>query len=218
MVAAPTNEHSLCQSKVSLFVCPPLLLLPWWWRVPYDVCMIISANTASGWAWCWQETNFIILHEKSTLHKHLELVVKNLPANARNTRDVRSIPGSGRSPGGGHGNPWTEEPVLPIGPRWCLCLPRAPSMSAAPSSWTSKFSLFVSAWSTHVEEEMATHSRILAWRIPGPEEPGGLQPMGSQRVGHGWATKHEKHIWTSESPPYLPLWQRERIKTLDTIT
>ena len=33
-------------------------------------------------------------------------------------------------------------------------------------------------------ERMATHSSILAWRIPGTEEPGGLQSMGSQRVGH----------------------------------
>ena len=35
-----------------------------------------------------------------------------------------------------------------------------------------------------VEKEMATHSTILAWRIPGMEEPGGLLSMGSQRVGH----------------------------------
>ena len=34
------------------------------------------------------------------------------------------------------------------------------------------------------EEEMAIHSSILARRIPWSEEPGGLQPMGSQRVGH----------------------------------
>ena len=34
------------------------------------------------------------------------------------------------------------------------------------------------------EEGMAVHSGILAWRIPGTEEPGGLQSMGSQRVGH----------------------------------
>ena len=33
-------------------------------------------------------------------------------------------------------------------------------------------------------EEMATHSSILAWKIPWMEEPGGLQSMGSQRVGH----------------------------------
>ena len=35
-----------------------------------------------------------------------------------------------------------------------------------------------------LEEEMATHSSILAWRIPWGEEPGGLQSMGLQRVGH----------------------------------
>ena len=33
-------------------------------------------------------------------------------------------------------------------------------------------------------KKMATHSSILAWRIPWREEPGGLQSMGSQRVGH----------------------------------
>ena len=35
-----------------------------------------------------------------------------------------------------------------------------------------------------MEKEMATHSSILAWRIPGTEEPGGLLSMGSHRVGH----------------------------------
>ena len=39
-----------------------------------------------------------------------------------------------------------------------------------------------------LEKEMAIHSSILAWRIPWTEEPGGLQSMGSQRVGHDWAT------------------------------
>ena len=35
-----------------------------------------------------------------------------------------------------------------------------------------------------LEKEMATHSRILAWRIPWTEEPGGLQSMGLQRIRH----------------------------------
>ena len=35
-----------------------------------------------------------------------------------------------------------------------------------------------------LEEEMATHSSILAWRIPWKKEPGGLESTGSQRVGH----------------------------------
>ena len=38
-----------------------------------------------------------------------------------------------------------------------------------------------------LEEEMATHSSILAWRIPGTEEPSGLPSMGSHRVGHDWS-------------------------------
>ena len=39
-------------------------------------------------------------------------------------------------------------------------------------------------WEDPLEKEMATHSSILAWRIPWTEEPGRLQSMGSQRVGH----------------------------------
>ena len=62
------------------------------------------------------------------------LVVKNPPANAGDTRDQTSIPGSG-------------DPL---------------------------------------EKEMATHCSILAWRTPWTEEPGGLQCMGSHRVGQDW--------------------------------
>ena len=43
-------------------------------------------------------------------------------------------------------------------------------------------------WEDPLEKEMATHSSILAWRIPWTEEPGRLQSTGSQRVGHGWVT------------------------------
>ena len=39
-------------------------------------------------------------------------------------------------------------------------------------------------WEDSLEKGMAIHSSILAWRIPWTEEPGGLQSMGSQRVGH----------------------------------
>ena len=62
------------------------------------------------------------------------------------------------------------------------------------------------------EEGTATHSSILTWRIPWTEEPGGLQPMGLQRVGHNWVgnsllwywiTKHmqkrETYTWKSSS-------------------
>ena len=43
-------------------------------------------------------------------------------------------------------------------------------------------------WEDLLEKGMAHHSSILAWRIPWTEEPGGLQSMGSQRVGYDWGT------------------------------
>ena len=45
-------------------------------------------------------------------------------------------------------------------------------------------------WEDPLEKEMATLFSILAWRIPWTEEPGELESMGSQRVGHDYETKH----------------------------
>jgi len=39
-------------------------------------------------------------------------------------------------------------------------------------------------WEVSLEKEMKIHSSILAWKIPWTEKPGGLQSMGSQRIGH----------------------------------
>ena len=51
-----------------------------------------------------------------------------------------------------------------------------------------------------LEKEMATHTSILAWRIPWTEEPGRLQSMGSQRVRHDWATSlHFTSLHTNTS-------------------
>ena len=44
-----------------------------------------------------------------------------------------------------------------------------------------------------LEKEMATHSSIHAWRIPWTEEPGWLQVMGLQRVGHNWSDLAHSH-------------------------
>ena len=55
-------------------------------------------------------------------------------------------------------------------------------------------------WKDPLEEGMATHSSILAWRIPCTEEPGGLQSMGSQRDGHDWsdlARMHRTEFWVA---------------------
>ena len=49
-------------------------------------------------------------------------------------------------------------------------------------------------WEDSLEEEMATHSSVLAWKIPWTEEPGGLQFMGLQRVRHDLATEHAHRV------------------------
>ena len=51
-----------------------------------------------------------------------------------------------------------------------------------PAMWESRVQSL--GWEDPLEKEMASHSSILAWRIPWTEEPGGLQPIGSQRVRH----------------------------------
>ena len=48
------------------------------------------------------------------------------------------------------------------------------------------------AWKDPLEEELATHSSILAWKMPWTEEPGGLQSMGSQRIKHNIATEQQQ--------------------------
>ena len=54
-----------------------------------------------------------------------------------------------------------------------------------------------------LEKGMATHSSILTCRIPWTEEPGGLQSMGSHRVGHGWATNTFGVLYSSPRTPSL---------------
>ena len=63
-------------------------------------------------------------------------------------------------------------------------------------------STIVAWWAKSVEKEMATHSSVLAWRIPGTGEPGGLSSLGSHRVGHDWsdlaaaAEPNQAYRWT----------------------
>ena len=49
-------------------------------------------------------------------------------------------------------------------------------------------------WEDHLEKEMTTLSSILAWEIPWTEDPGGLQSMESQRVGHNLAIKQQQGL------------------------
>ena len=94
--------------------------------------------------------------------------------------DLGSIPGSGRSPGEGNGNPlqyFCLENFMDEGAWWAM-------VHGVTKSQT-RLSDFTFTFHFHeLEKEMATHSSVLAWRIPGTGEPGGLPSMGSHRVGH----------------------------------
>ena len=60
------------------------------------------------------------------------------------------------------------------------------------------------SWEDPLEKNMATHSSILAWRISWTEEPGGLRPMGLQRVGHDLATNTSLSAETAPPPGSPP--------------
>ena len=71
-------------------------------------------------------------------------------------------------------------------------------------------SVFKGTWEEKSEKTMAPHSSTLAWKIPWTEEPGGLQSMGSLRVGHAWVTSlwlftfiHWRRKW-QPTPVFLP--------------
>ena len=84
------------------------------------------------------------------------------------------------SSGEGNGTPlqysWLENP-MDGGAWWAV-------VHGVTKSWT-RLSDFTFTFHFHaLEKEMATHSSVLAWRIPGTGEPGGLPSLGSHRVGH----------------------------------
>ena len=126
-------------------------------------------------------------------------------------RDTGSILGSWRSLGGGNGNPLQ-----------CSCLEnpmdrgvwRATVLGVA-KSWTRLSDFTFTSHFHALEKEMATHSSVPAWRIPGTGEPGGLPSIGSHRVGHDWSNlavaaawnnvtiNSNEHVWSTYSLPNI---------------
>ena len=90
---------------------------------------------------------------------------------------------------------WREEPVITVS---CGC--KCSFLSASVYTWGKGTS----------RRRRCTHSSALAWKIPWTEEPGRLQSMGSQRVGHNWVTSlslfifmHWRRKW-QRTPVFLP--------------
>ena len=61
-------------------------------------------------------------------------------------------------------------------------------------------------WEDPLEEETATHSSILSWEFPWTEEPGGLQSIGLQRVGHDWTCMHAHQVANTAPETFKCLW------------
>ena len=78
---------------------------------------------------------------------------------------------------------WQPTPVLLPGKshEWA-------AVHGVAKSWTRLSDFTFTSHFHALEKEMATYSSVLAWRIPGMGEPGGLPSMGSHRVGHDWSS------------------------------
>ena len=111
------------------------------------------------------------------------------------------------SSGEGNGTPLQYsclENPMDGGARWA-------TVHGVAESWT-RLSYFTFTFHSYaLEKEMATHSSVLAWRIPGTGEPGGLPSMGSHRVGHDWSdlAAAAAAVQFSHSVMSNSLWPRE---------
>ena len=108
--------------------------------------------------------------------------------SACNAGDPGSIPGLGISSGEGIG--------YPLQYSWASLV--AQMIKNLPAMWETW--VWTLAREDPLEEGTATHSSLLAWRIPWTEEPGGLQSMELQRVGHDWAIKHRTAATCGDHP------------------
>ena len=153
-----TEEPGRLQSKGSL-------------RVGHDWATSLSLFTFMHWRRKWQPTPVFLPGESQGQRSHWAAIYGVAQSRTR----LKWLSGSrDRFQYSCLENPWTEKPG------------RLQSMGSlrVRHDWATSLSLF----HFHaLEKEMAIHSSVLAWRIPGTGEPGGLPSMGSHRVGHDWS-------------------------------
>ena len=122
-------------------------------------------------------------------------MIRGFPGNSAgkestcNAGNPSSTPGLGRSTG--------EGIVYPFQYSWVSLV--AQTVKNPLAMWETRVQYL--GWEDLLEKGMATHSSILAWRIPWTEKPGGLQSLGSQRVGHDSETLEQIEILNF---PFLP--------------
>ena len=130
-------------------------------------------------------------------------VKKRMPFTKRKNADLLNCRTLYGAPGEGDGTPLQysclENPM--DGGAWWA------AVHGVTKSWT-RLSDFTFTFHLHaLEKEMATHSSVFAWRIPGTGKPGGLPSMGSHRVGHDWSDLAAATVWCSSLSEVLPTHQ-----------
>ena len=130
-----------------------------------------SSTNGHKWAWlCPTKHSFAKIGDRYVWPGACHLPVSTLESNSVVVRRRQCHPTPVLLPGKSHG----RRSLVGCSP-W------------GPKSWT-RLSDFTFTFHFHaLEKEMATHSSVLAWRISGTEEPGGLPSMGSHRVGQDWS-------------------------------
>ena len=87
---------------------------------------------------------------------------------------------------------WTPSELFSVWVHW-ITNNRPSAMTVKNPPAMGEIWVWSLGWEDPLEKGMATHSSILAWRIPWTEEPGGLQSMGWRRAGYDWATDTHTH-------------------------
>ena len=129
---------------------------------PLRMLLLSVCLTSCSFLWAESLPSSSAVHQCSSAGKE----------SACKAGDPFVIPGSGSSPGERIGYPLQYF-------RASLVAQVVKNLPAMWETWVRSL-----GWEDPLEMEMTTHSNMLAWRIPWTEEPGGLQSMGLQRVGH----------------------------------
>ena len=138
------------------------------WKYPKDFWQRYKSNAVEE-SYIFQQT----VQEQLDIHGGKIFLVAGKESSC-NAGDPSLSPGSGKSPG--------KEIGYPLQYSWAFLVAQMiKNPLAIRETWVR---------SLGQEVGMATHSSILTWRIPMDRDPGGLQSMGSQKVGHDWATKY----------------------------
>ena len=165
-----------------MFPLLPLLYLTSWSVTPYGYF--------AHWEWPHLVPLFLYWFRFPSKDKRFSLFMVVMPIELPQIINHRTYENTSL----GFHKPWTlptiDQHLILFHVYFCLKTP----YSSLVAQWVKTLPtmqetwIWFLGWEDLLEKEMASHSSILAWEIPQTEKPGRLQSLGSQRVGHNWAT------------------------------